>query len=627
MRSFLLPAAAVCLFCKLYLGWQLDLYSDEIFYWLASTKPAIAYSDLPFVTALLAGLGNGLSPGNPIAVRSLFILIGSLLPLSLYWTALPIVGHRKALETALYSLCLPLGGFLGLLAVPDVPLLFFGVLSLGLFERALRTDNTGFWLLTALVVALGFSTHYRFVMYPVSAVLFLALCKEQHHQWKNPKLWLTIVLASLGLAPIVWFNLQHDLSSASFYFFDRHPWQFQVSGLFHIFKQAGLVTPPLYVLLIMTLVRLFKKSRQGDNNAMLLFCFSSSHLFIYFVLAPWSDSNSTSIHWPLSGYFPLLIALPETIRQVTSTLDQKRRGTTFKKLIVAIPFVGFLGTVAAFIGIGSQAFQEPLQRVLPADLLSNKMAGWKEFELALKNKLTEFKEPPTLVTDNYYTAAQIEFANLSKQVFTIDESKAVRDGRITQLQLWQKDVAGLLSANPTDILFITEDSTLNVETKHEALKRACAISSSLKYDRKIELFNGAKQFSFYTGKMNSQEEAAQLCPYPARAWVDTPAPDSPTGKMLAVSGWAFNQDIGIETIHVLINGQQHATADYGLTRQDVADSFLNQTLSDPNSSSLGFQTVINTENLPDGAIVLELEVVAKNGETSRHGKRQITVSH
>ena len=44
---------------KTFLAFKLDLYSDEIFYWLASTEPAPGYSDLPFMTALLVRLGSG----------------------------------------------------------------------------------------------------------------------------------------------------------------------------------------------------------------------------------------------------------------------------------------------------------------------------------------------------------------------------------------------------------------------------------------------------------------------------------------------------------------------------------------------------------------------------------------
>lgn len=626
LGRFALPAVVVCLVGKLYLGARLDLYSDEVFYWLASTKPAIAYSDLPFMTALLAGLGSSLDPGNTLALRSPFIVLGCLIPLLVYWIAIPLTNKQKARESALFSLCLPLGGFLGLLAVPDVPLLFFGLLSIGSFERALRTDRTAFWVLTGLFVALGFSTHYRFILYPASAILFLSLCKSQWPQWRNHKLWLAFAIAALGLAPIIWFNLRNDLSSASFYFVERHPWQFQASGLLHLFKQAGLVTPPLYALFIYTLVYLFKKTRTGEVNASLLFYFSATHLLAYMILAPWSDANSTSIHWPLSGYFPLLVALPDTLRAAAAYVRDNWIARARPIVVTGIPLIGFLGTLTAFVGVGSQGFQESLQTVLGQDVLSTKMAGWKEFNLALETRLNEFESTPTIITDNYYTAAQIEFAGLNSHTYTIDENKAVRDGRITQFHLWQKDSVGLSNSNRSDFLFLTEDSTLNVEEKEVVIARMCSLSSELSWDSSISLFNGAKKFSAYTGTLLNQDLATAnngTCPYPARAWLDSPKPNANLTGIISVSGWAFNQDIGIDEIRVLIDGKIVVLAKYGQQRTDVANTFPEKTSSDPNSPFLGFSATLDTDTYPPGRHVLELELVNRAGEVTRYGQRTV----
>ena len=70
---------------KTFLAFKLDLYSDEIFYWLASTEPALGYSDLPFMTALLVRLGSTLADGSALAVRSLYLVMGSAVPLLVYW--------------------------------------------------------------------------------------------------------------------------------------------------------------------------------------------------------------------------------------------------------------------------------------------------------------------------------------------------------------------------------------------------------------------------------------------------------------------------------------------------------------------------------------------------------------
>ncbi len=67
-----LATATVIFLIKLALAFRLELYSDEIFYWQASRFPALAYSDLPFMAALFAGIGSELMGNSPVAVRSLF---------------------------------------------------------------------------------------------------------------------------------------------------------------------------------------------------------------------------------------------------------------------------------------------------------------------------------------------------------------------------------------------------------------------------------------------------------------------------------------------------------------------------------------------------------------------------
>ena len=178
---------------------NLTCYGDEIFYWLASTQLALGYSDLPFMTALLVRLGSSLTDGSTLAVRSIFLVMGSTVPLLVYWLAYPITGKQAARQSALISLCLPLGGFLGLLAVPDVPLIWFGLIALGAFERALQTDSAVCWILTGLSTACGLSTHYRcltihwlhldFCSFPVdqenisATPCFTSPCLSQRQGW------------------------------------------------------------------------------------------------------------------------------------------------------------------------------------------------------------------------------------------------------------------------------------------------------------------------------------------------------------------------------------------------------------------------------------------------------------
>src|SRR5690606_38682716 len=149
------------------------------------------YLALPVVAALRSGLGAALVGNSPMGVRALFLVLGAAIPIVVYWLARPLSSRTQALEAAALSLCLPLAAFLGLLAVPDVPLLFFGLLLIGCLERATRLgaepkQSLKYWALCGIAAALGISTHYRFSLYVLAAFIALAVFKELHIQWRKP---------------------------------------------------------------------------------------------------------------------------------------------------------------------------------------------------------------------------------------------------------------------------------------------------------------------------------------------------------------------------------------------------------------------------------------------------------
>ena len=615
---WLAAACGLLLIVKIWLAWRLDLYSDEIFYWLASTMPALAYSDLPFVTALLAGLGSALDPGNPLATRALFLIGGSCLPAVVYWLTCPYAGRRDARQAAMLSICIPLGGFLGLLAVPDVPMLLFGLLGLGCLERALRTDATAHWLGAGVFMALGLCTHYRFLLYPAAAVLYLLLDGAGH--WRKRKIALTAVVAAMGLLPMLWANLAGNLGSASFYFIERHPWQFATEGLLHVPVQALLVTPPLYALLLYSAWLMFNAK---DTRVNLLLWFSLPHLLAFAVLAPWADADSTTQHWPLPGYFPLLVFAPEALRRMRRWLARRWRESG-AAAAQAIPAIGFTGALLALAGIGSQSWQTRLQPLLGAGVLSEKMAGWQEFAAYSGQLLrADFSSRPVIVTDNYYTAVQLQYAGITPISYTLDRDKAVRDGRYRQLAHWGLTGEFLRERAGEPLLFITEDSTLNVEQKHEMIARACGLTDALEQIDQLSLFEGEKLFSYYRGRaiVPPAAPAAAPCPYPPRAWIDQPAPGARLSGTTVISGWAYNEDLGVERVLLYLDGANVAELEYGLPRPDVAA--VRTTESDPNQPNLGFQSAIDTNEFAPGRHVLAIQIIDSRGVATWYGRRAV----
>ena len=466
----------------------------------------------------------------------------------------------------------------------------------------------------------------------------------------NPGPWLAGGIAALGLLPLAWANLSANLGSANFYFLERHPWQFDAAGLLHIPIQSLLVTPPLYALLLYSAWLTFKSGDThpadsqnphgtpienswdthavGSRHARLLLWFSLPHLLAYALLAPWADANSTSAHWPLPGYFPLLVFAPEALRRLRGWLLRHWQQKPAEVALGAIPAIGFAGAVLALAGIGSQSWQTQLQPVLGDGVLSEKMAGWGEFNERSARLLTEdFETAPAVVTDNYYTMAQLQYAGTASDAYTLDRDKAVRDGRYRQLERWQRSEDAIRQRAGEAMLFITEDSALNVEQKHALIARACGLVDALEQIDQLSLFNGDKRFSFYRGQsiLPAAAAMARPCPYPLRAWIDQPAPGVILSGLAVISGWAYNEDLGVAGIRLYLDGEAIGDAEYGLPRPDVVE--VTGLRGEPNQPELGFRASIDTSTFGPGRHELAIGVIDSRGFETVYGRREVNFAN
>ena len=243
-----------------------------------------------------------------------------------------------------------------------------------------------------------------------------------------------------------------------------------------------------------------RHGNDGDRETAALFLTAALvNLLPYLLLAPWADENSTSFHWPLLGYLPLLPFAPLALRHLYRLWLQRWGRAVAIRLAAGVPAIGFGGTLLALAVVGSQAFHHPLQDLFGTDVLSNKMAGWRAFTTHTRHLMqARFPAaPPVIITDNYYTAAQLEFAGFEPPIYTLDQNKAVRDGRAQQLHIWQRDEAALDRLTGRAALLITEDSTLRVLPREDVVRRACSRASRIDLISRLSLYRGDKIFSYY----------------------------------------------------------------------------------------------------------------------------------
>lgn len=416
-----------------------DLFGDEAFYWMCGERLDIAFADHPFMTALLVRGGSDIAGATPFGMRLLFIVCGALLPLLVWLLARQLVGRRDAWLAAGLSLCTPVTAHLGVVAIPDVPLMVFAAIALLGFERATRSDSGVAWLVAGLGCALALSTHLRGVLLPFAFGCYLVLTRAGRANLGSWKAWGALVVAGAGLLPVILYNVRLDWAPLKYQGADRHG-GVDVDGLLvHLPAQAAVVTPLLYIACICALVSLLRRWRAGDDRAALCAIFALSHLGVFFLTSPVADSSHATVHWPAPGYLPLLVFVPGLLRDwVARVAPESRRGR--RVMAALVPAVGLAGILYVFLewSTGWPGYG-PLHRPF---------AGWKDAVAATARHLGEIPPGPDgrvlVVADDYLLAGNLEMRlGPEIEVFVLDHPKNIEHGRQSQFAIWRLDEAGL----------------------------------------------------------------------------------------------------------------------------------------------------------------------------------------
>ena len=514
-KVFIVVAGVGLLLGKIVLIGTVDLFQDEAFYWQESQRLSIGYFDIPFMTAWLIHLGTGLIGETTAGVRIAFLLMGSLIPALMYWLARPVVGKDNAFYAAGLCLLMPLLASMGAIAVPDVALVVFDLLALGFFERATRTGAFRYWLLTGFVMALGFSTHYRFLPFVAAGVLYLIATENGRLCWQKPGVWVAGLIGLIGTVPLLYFSFSYDHAALGYQFLGRHPWAFSARGLLFPLEQAVLVTPLLFGFLLYVLISLFRSARQGDKHSSLFVIFASVQAGVYFLLSPVVDQNHVSFHWPLLGYLPLLVYLPSGMQGFIANASSLIRIRLRKLLVLATLSLGLVSSVVVLLAFGMQGFyQESYHKLNRGFIAANSnFAGWKEmagqaqqllqYQTSLPAAQSTIAAANLLVGDHYVVASQLEFyLGESYEIYTLDDRNASRDGRSLQIRLWDVDTRGLkkrVGENALIVLLVVERGRYSEHEHRAAIGRMCSVFTQVVKLDQLSLWGGIKGFEFYSG--------------------------------------------------------------------------------------------------------------------------------
>jgi len=190
----------------------LDLYSDEAYYWLWSTRPAAGYFDHPPMVAWLIWLSSRLLPGEA-GVRFLFVALGGS---TVLFAALAAHALERSERAALLGAALAAGApalhLMGAMALPDGPALAGYTAALWLLARA----RGPVWLAAGVAVGFALLGKYTAALLAPTLLVLTAWDRELREQLRTPWPWLGGAVAVLVFLPNLLWNAERDFIAIAF---------------------------------------------------------------------------------------------------------------------------------------------------------------------------------------------------------------------------------------------------------------------------------------------------------------------------------------------------------------------------------------------------------------------------
>lgn len=476
---------------KLMLAMHLAPFSDETFYWQESRHLAWGYSDLPPLTAWLIRLGEAVAGHGLLGMRWPFLLLGAALPWLVVRFASEAFDARVAWQAGVLCLALPLAGTLGVLAVPDVPLTVAIMLAILGLLRAAAHDRWRDWLLLGAALAAAWMTHYRAAMPMLVGLIFLLFAPRGRALWRRPGLWFALLVAALGLIPLVVSNWQQRGAGVAFQLVDRNPWQFHASALVQPLEQALACTPVLYGLLLWATGKAWRRRAIAPWD--LLAFVALGFLGLYFVLGLFADDLRFRAHWPLPGYLPLLAVLPALLWSDGAS----RRGRWLLGVALGTAAVG------QALGLGYLALAATpggATRLAGVKAFPYAFVGWREAAALMRPALAASPDA-VLVADNFVPAAELDFSlGGQRAVYSLDSPLNAKHGRAPQLAIWRRDEAALVREHGGQpMLLMVEETAQSERERLEWQGGLCRRIDAPRLLGRFDGYDGRKRFALYKG--------------------------------------------------------------------------------------------------------------------------------
>jgi len=267
------------------------LLNDEAYYWLCSQNIAWGFFDHPPLTAFLIKLSS-FAIQKEIGVRLFFVVIGSI---TFYYLTRLLIAENNTKKN--YNLVfLLIGGSLFLnsysfLALPDTPLLCFGILFFWYYRKYLKKDNFYNAFAFGIIISLLLYSKYHGIL--IIGFTILAYPKIL----KRRSFYLSFIISLILYTPHIYWLIENDFSTIRFHLFERSNIEFDFRNSLNYLGEQLALTGPVILLLLSILykpVNTFQKVLKINVLGIFLFFFFSSFI------------SRTNTHWTAIAWLPMI---------------------------------------------------------------------------------------------------------------------------------------------------------------------------------------------------------------------------------------------------------------------------------------------------------------------------------
>ncbi len=412
-----------------------DLSADEAHYWEWARRPDWSYYSKGPMIAYLIYAGTAVFGNTVFGVRIFAVVLSALSSVLLFKLGKRLYGERAALLSALLVQVVPLYSVYGVLLTIDSPFIFFWILSLYLFWKAVETkgkpltltltpkgrgdsfnstpfsprrirlsaerggdkgegDRIGRWTLLGIGIGLGLLTKYTMAFFYLSGLLFFVFHKDSRKFLFGKGPYISLLVSLTVFSPVIiwnaahgWVTLKHTAGQAHL----ADGLMISAKDFFEFLgSQAGVITPLLFVGMLVALWKMRK-----DRAGAFIFWFSVP-VILFFVLK--SVQGKVQANWALPGYAAGFIAFSAYF--AGGGTPSKGRSKILPALAVLLAF-----TLTAFAHFPSVLHlprkMDPTMRLL----------GWKELgqETDRIYEGLSSEGPAFVFSDSYQMASELAF--------------------------------------------------------------------------------------------------------------------------------------------------------------------------------------------------------------------------